>query len=77
MEMCMRNDLAVCATFFPTGPTFYGSKGGTSRIDHLLISAGALPYITNCTCLHGPAKGLHRIKARGHRDHLPLDMEIT
>ena len=78
-EFCERNELYICTTDHDVGATFFGPNGGRSRIDHVAVPLHASDMVRMCRTLPRAAKKLQVIRARGHRDHLPvgIDLHVT
>eukprot|EP00959_Pyramimonas_sp_CCMP1952_P152140 3183291-Pyramimonas_sp.AAC.1 len=75
-QFCQTSDFMVATAAEGPGPTLFGPKGGTSRIDHFTIPQGAAHLVQKCIALHTSGKRLQLMRSRGSRDHVPIGMVI-
>ena len=73
----MDTGLGLATTFHDMGPTYYGPKGHTSRIDHIAVPVAEFPLVSHCGRLLMAAKRLQEIPGRHFRDHIPVGMIIV
>eukprot|EP00959_Pyramimonas_sp_CCMP1952_P065829 1374435-Pyramimonas_sp.AAC.1 len=60
-KMCQSSDLSIITTNYDTGPTYFGPRGGTSKVDHIALPAGATTLVQRCMVLHASGKRLQLI----------------
>eukprot|EP00959_Pyramimonas_sp_CCMP1952_P355935 7454169-Pyramimonas_sp.AAC.1 len=57
-------------------PTYYGSKGGTSMIDHVALPLYWIEQITCASPIHRLGRRLQVIKCAEPRDHIPVLVKV-
>lgn len=63
-------------TYVRLGPSYYGPRGATSSIDHLILDNSLRESVMEVKLNHRAARRLQVIPHPDHRDHLPMSMRI-
>ena len=75
-RMCAALDAIVPSASATNGPTFWGMRGGSSRIDHLLVSREAVGSVERCRVMQASGTRLQAVAARRRVDHFPVQMVL-